>query len=128
MKIAWFTPFGVSSAIGSYSQEIVESLVLRDEVTLFVSNGDIAGLDVRKTGVPIVGFDEASLSQTCDRIRDFDIVVYNMGDYFHYHELPFLTKARVPGIVVLHDVVMRDFYRGYCDLYLNEYKLFQRFQ
>lgn len=128
MKIAWFTPFGVRSAIGTYSQTIVETLALADEVTLFVSREDLSGSDVRQTTVPTFGFDISTIADAVERARRHDVVVYNMGDNFHFHLLPFLAKAQLPGIAILHDIVMRDFYRGYVEFHLKNPRLFPRFQ
>jgi len=128
MKIAWFTPFGVRSAIGTYSQTIVETLALADDVTLFVAREDLSGSEVRRTNVPTFGFDASTIAEAVERARQHDVVVYNMGDNLQFHLLPFLVKAQIPGITILHDIVMRDFYRGYVEFHLKNPRLFPRFQ
>ncbi|MDA1178033.1 MAG: glycosyltransferase family 4 protein [Planctomycetota bacterium] len=52
-------------------------------------------------------------------LAEFDLVVYNLGDHYTYHELCFDHLERVPGIVVLHDYVLHNALNGYCHAKMN---------
>src|SRR5262249_5325960 len=46
------------------------------------------------------------------RLHDFDVVVYNIGNELPRHRaIAAVARAR-PGVVILHDVVLRHFYGG----------------
>ena len=46
-------------------------------------------------------------------LKTFDATVYNMGNHMPYHKRIFEVLLRHPGVVVLHDLVLRDFFFGY---------------
>jgi glycosyltransferase involved in cell wall biosynthesis len=52
--------------------------------------------------------------------------VYNLGDYLYYHQAIYEVALRRPGVVVLHDLVMRDFFFGYCLLHRRDPNLLVR--
>ena len=110
MRIAWFTPFSPHSAIGHYSQAIVEELAKADEVVVFASDeprpsgrGGRASSDSATAPTP-----HCSASWTASTW-----LVYNMGDHSIYHKKIYEILLQRPGVVVLHDLVMRNFFNGY---------------
>jgi glycosyltransferase involved in cell wall biosynthesis len=110
MRIAWFTPFNPRSAIGDYSAAIVNYLAQADDVVTFAAEQDEAprnfpGTVVRMPADP----DEVFLAD----LDDFDYLVYNLGDCLAYHLPIYEVAQRRPGVVILHDLVMADFFRGY---------------
>ena len=50
---------------------------------------------------------------SCMRLKVCDVVVYNMGNHYYNHKMVYEAAIRHPGIVILHDLVLRDFFRGY---------------
>jgi glycosyltransferase involved in cell wall biosynthesis len=118
MKIAWFTPFGPKSSIGHYSEVIVNELALDDDVTVFAPR--IEGEELRPCAVPIVGLPPIPPDDVIRSLDDFDALVYNLGDYLHYHLPIFEALQRKPGVVILHDLVMRDFFLGYFFLHVKK--------
>jgi glycosyltransferase involved in cell wall biosynthesis len=113
MKIAWFTPFNPRSAIGHYSSAIVEHLARTEAVTVFASELDLAHAP-RPSRQPVVRMPAVVDRPFLDRLAGFDVIVYNMGNYTPYHQAIFELAPVVPGVVILHDVVLRDFFFGYC--------------
>jgi glycosyltransferase involved in cell wall biosynthesis len=109
VRIAWFTPFSPRSAIGHYSEVIVDHLARQHRVTLFVpsDDGDEAP---RPTAHPLVVIPDLPTDAIVGALDRFDAVVYNMGNFPRYHLAVYETAVRHPGVVVLHDLVMRDFF------------------
>ncbi len=112
MKIAWFSPFDRKSAIGDYSQVIVEQLCADHEVTVFSPAGGEAGTP-RESSVPVVHLPPQVPDSILDALEAFDVPVYNLGDYLYFHQPIYEASLRRPGVVILHDLVMRNFFRGY---------------
>lgn len=112
MRIAWFTPFSPRSAIGHYSAAILGELAREHAVVVFAPAG--TGEDVpRATDLPLVLLPDVPPPDLLAALREFDAVVYNLGNYPPYHLPIYETAVRFPGVVVLHDLVMRDFFLDY---------------
>jgi glycosyltransferase involved in cell wall biosynthesis len=109
MRIAWFTPFNPGSAIGHYSEAAVAGLRERDEVVVFAS--DAAAAPPRPADPPAVPLGPRPDPDLPRQLDDFDVAVYNMGNHAPYHKTIFDLLIQRPGVVVLHDLVMRDFFR-----------------
>lgn len=112
MRIAWFTPFSPRSAIGHYSEAIVGELRKAHDVVLFVP-GDEGVESPRITPHPIITMPDLPTDEIVACLRGFDAVVYNLGNFPRYHLAVYETAVRHPGVVVLHDLVMRDFFLAY---------------
>ncbi len=110
MRIAWFTPFGPHSAIGHYSQAIVEELAKADEVVVFASDDPRA---LGPGGPRVVRLGDGPDAALLRELDGCDLAVYNMGDYSIYHKKIYDILLQRPGVVVLHDLVMRNFFNGY---------------
>ncbi len=126
MRIAWFTPYYSQSAIGTYSEAIVAALAeAGHEVTLFApQNPEFGCVRPSRIRCQIIG-------PNCDpdvltEVRQHDVAVYNMGDNFLFHGEIYEYAQAWPGIVILHDVVMRDFFWGYCLLKKQDRDLLSR--
>lgn len=112
MKIAWFTPFSVNSAIGRASAGIASELAkLADLEVCYFDNGE-----VRKIDVPMRRFANAG-SVTARALSRYELIFYNLGNNLLYHREIYLLSRRFPGICVLHDFVMHHFFAAY---YLEE--------
>ena len=112
MKIAWFTPYHAHSAIGHYSQRVVSELRKEDEVVVYTPAGS-AGTEPRPDGGAVEAVGNGPYESLLGRLRAYDVVVYNMGNDYHNHKMVYEVSIRHPGIVVLHDLVLRDFFYGY---------------
>ncbi len=109
MKIAWYTPFSIHSAIGQFSSEVLQALQsLGHQVTLVRSEIRTRELEIEKIH-PFQGtYHWASDWDSCleSRRDDFDLVVYNIGDNYPNHGWCLSHQKRVPGITILHDYII----------------------
>ena len=104
MRIAWFTPYNRESAIGRFSELVVTELARSTEVSLWVP--DLPG--TRTATVEVVPLQSCS-PEAVERVARCDLAVYNIGNYFPYHGLVYEFSRHVPGLIVLHDVVLHHF-------------------
>lgn len=109
MRIAWFTPFYYKSAIGKYSKYAAEELSKYAEIEIFTHHYE----NLHPTFITVNSFDSI---EVIEKLNEFDICIYNMGDYEEYHALIYEVLKKKAGIVICHDVCMHNFMRGY---YLN---------
>jgi glycosyltransferase involved in cell wall biosynthesis len=106
MKIAWFTPLSMRSAIGEFSAHVTRALAQLAEVELWTADEP----PYCRTELPVVRYGQAA--GDLDALGDCDAVIYNMGDYLPFHG-PIHTVARErPGVVILHDRVLHHLYAG----------------
>jgi glycosyltransferase involved in cell wall biosynthesis/SAM-dependent methyltransferase len=125
MRLAYFSPLAPQrSGIADYSEELLPHL--SDEgadVTLFVDGFEPESRSLRAR-FPVRDFrrDPSALNT----LADFDAVLYHVGNDHRYHA-GILEAARAhPGVVVLHDFALQDYFlglareRGDLRLYLDE--------
>jgi glycosyltransferase involved in cell wall biosynthesis len=105
MRIAWFTPLSARSGISRYSLSVVAELLRIAEVEVWAPPCrdaiDSAGLPVRVLGDPLVAAGET---------RSCDVRVFHLGNHVGHLGPIHEAYRRAPGIVVLHDKVMQDFF------------------
>ncbi|HMB04976.1 MAG TPA: glycosyltransferase family 4 protein [Isosphaeraceae bacterium] len=118
MKIAWFTPFRPGgSGIAHYSAAACSALRADGhDVVVFASDWDGVRPNVRDD-LPAVVLDGPGRAAVLRDLPAFDLVVYNLGDNVDYHKAIYEFSREYPGLVMLHDLVMRNFFVGY---YLRE--------
>jgi glycosyltransferase involved in cell wall biosynthesis len=98
LRIAWCTPFSEQSAIGEFSALVVVAL------------RELAGIEVdiwypRGTGGRTTPDRGRELEPgSVPALREYDAVVYQIGDHVKYHGTLLAASAEVPGVVVMHDV------------------------
>jgi len=119
MKIAWFTPFSKKSAIGKYSQIATDELSRNCHVDLWISERD----DLLPAKANIFHFDAGE--DLTEKLRDYDLAVYNLGDFLPYHKDIYEVSKRVKGVVILHDFVMHHFFYGYYIEHLKRKDLYR---
>ncbi|HJX89886.1 MAG TPA: methyltransferase domain-containing protein [Pyrinomonadaceae bacterium] len=124
MKLAYFSPLGPQrSGISDYSEELLPYLARRAEITLFVDGFQPSNKELTSRFDVYDYRRKRSLLRELDR---FDAVVYHMGNDHRYHSGIFDAMMQRPGIVVLHDFGLQDFFLGLArerndpSLYLNE--------
>ncbi len=104
MKIAWFTPFHPQSAIGQVSRIVCEELQKNCEVDIFAF--DLG--EYISSSVPVIKFNPVDIN--LHRLASYDYVVYNMGNFAGYHKEIWEVLQRYPGILLLHDQLMQNFF------------------
>lgn len=114
MRIAWFTPFSNDSAIGLYSKIACEALSKYHEIQIFSP-----GNEFRNTFIPVFSIDSVKSYD----LKKFDILIYNIGNYYPYHAQILDISKENPGIYILHDLAMLDFMVGYYVHYKNDVSL-----
>ena len=108
MKIAWFTPFSAKSAIGAFSRNVVEAFCDRADVTLFHFDAP----PLLPTCVPVRNL-SSHAELVSESLSEFDVTVYNLGNHLPFHRDIYEVSKRVPGICILHDLVMHHFFASY---------------
>jgi len=108
MKVAWFTPFCRTSSIGRRSAEIVDELRADAEVDVWCPHAT----DLWETDARVIPFRASDIS-TVRRLKAYDLAVYSVGNYAPYHAEIFRVLEAHPGIVILHDYVMLNFFYEY---------------
>jgi glycosyltransferase involved in cell wall biosynthesis len=108
VKIAWFTPFSSKSAIGRCSAGIVEELAKLAQVDVLCFDSD----ETHSTNVTLRKFTSPA-AVTEDILAEYDIAIYNFGNYLPFHGDIIEVSRRHPGIAVLHDFVMHHLFAGY---------------
>jgi 2-polyprenyl-3-methyl-5-hydroxy-6-metoxy-1,4-benzoquinol methylase/glycosyltransferase involved in cell wall biosynthesis len=123
MKLAYFSPLSPQrSGISDYSEELLPYLEEAAEITLFVdgfapTNREVWHLEI---------CDYRREPDLLERLNGFDAIIYHMGNDHRYHTGIYETMVKYPGILVLHDFALADFFfnlghsRGDLRLYLDE--------
>src|SRR6476659_3556874 len=108
MKIAYFSPLSPKrSGIADYSEELLPYLAERAEITLFVDGFEPANSEI------ISRFEILDYRKQPDvlkRLESHDVIIYHMGNDHRYHTGIFETMVEYPGILVLHDFALQDFF------------------
>ncbi len=118
MRIAWFTPFKLYSAIGKYSKFAAEAISEHAEVVLFVEPHQ----PMHSTSLQVICYSDGQ--DLSGILATFDLIVYNMGDHCEYHKSIYNVMRRHPGMVIAHDICMHHFFHSYYldkpDEYVNK--------
>ncbi len=124
LKIAYFSPLNPQpSGISDYSEELLMHLRNFLEIDLFVDGVRPSNTDVI-TNFRIV--DYQIQPQALESLKNYDAVIYHIGNDHRYHSGILRAMQQHPGIVVFHDFALQDFYLGLArdegslDIYLDE--------
>lgn len=107
MKIAWFTPFSKESAIGYYSKLATEAIKEDYEIIIWVSVRD--GENLLDSPMNIIRYD---VNENLEELTKYDLIIYNFGNCYEYHIDIYKVSQLYNGILILHDVVMHNFFMG----------------
>lgn len=111
MKIAWFTPLDARSAIGRVGVDTCLHLSAIHKVDLWAYERE----HLIETNLPIVHYDPQRLN--IEKLKQYDVVLYNLGNYATFHGAVFEAMKQFPGIAILHDQTMeRFFYQYYTEI------------
>lgn len=103
-RIAVFTPLPpVRSGIAAYNAGFLPSLAEHFDVTVFVDDHDFPSVG------PVAGTRIRPASSYVRRAHGFP--VFHMGNNGRYHRYIHEELCRTPGLTVLHDLRLTDFYR-----------------
>lgn len=110
MRIAWLTPFSVNSAIGKFSRCVVEALA---SAAIDVNLCHFDSGEILATSARVLEFSSAE-DFVANAREQYELIVYNLGNCLPYHKEIFRASRGLPGVCILHDFVMRDFFAEYC--------------
>lgn len=110
MRIAWWTPLPPQkSGIADYSVDLINELKGHVEV-LIVVRDDVAPEVAAFSEVPVV----AATAYRAGEVGSCDLDVYQMGNHFGFHGYMHSAIIEQPGLLVLHDMALLDFYAFAC--------------
>ena len=110
LRVAWWSPLPPQkSGISDYSFDLLEELSGQLEIAAVVRD-DMVDIAQAPAGVKVIGAAEYLRS----RADAYDIDVYHMGNHAWFHGYLHVAAMTRPGLLVLHDVSLLDFYSGAC--------------
>lgn len=99
MHLAYFSPLNpVRSGISDYSEELLPLLARAFEIELIVDR-------FKPSNPGLSQFRTRALDEFKRSAQDFDLTLYHMGNS-PAHASIFKTLREIPGVVVMHDVVL----------------------
>lgn len=102
MRIAWFTPLSRKTGVSKYSLLALQALSESYELDVWtVRTEDDYDLEGRFS-VHEIGTDP----DTVEKLDDYDLVVYNMGNNSDFHVQIYEVYKRKKGVVIIHDKIM----------------------
>lgn len=108
MKLAYFSPLSPQrSGISDYSEELLPHLAVDARIDLFVDGFKPSNKSLCKAHRY---FDYQNTPEELERLRDYDAVIYHMGNDHRYHAGIYQIANAFPGIVVLHDYTLQNFF------------------
>lgn len=111
LKLLWVTPFSTRSAIGTFSRLVTEEIAKRGVLDVTIGACDVSPVApeaAQKTHLPLL----LDAAEVAERLHDFDIVLYNVGNSYPFHgALSDLLRKR-SGIFVIHDLYLYDLFYG----------------
>jgi glycosyltransferase involved in cell wall biosynthesis len=107
LRINWFSPLPpAQSGIAHYAMQILPVLAARHEVVLWTDQTQVA------PEVPHVArvarYDPAS--PPWREINNAAVSIYHLGNHPDFHQGIWQVSRRQPGIIVLHDLCLHDFF------------------
>ncbi|HSE21923.1 MAG TPA: methyltransferase domain-containing protein [Pyrinomonadaceae bacterium] len=110
MNIAFFSPLNPQrSGISDYSEELLLELSKLVEVSLFVDGFRPSSVQLLEN-FPIVDYDRDR--SKLETLKEYDAVLYHMGNDHRYHAGIYDAIKLQRGIIVFHDFALQDFFLG----------------
>lgn len=122
LRLAFFTPLSpLRTAVADHSEGLLPAMARYADVHLYIDDG-------YQPDNPVIveEFTIHNHGEYPKRVRDYDAVLYAMGDNADCHGYIYEMLQRFPGIVTLHDITLHRFligrtlHRGDIDGYLQE--------
>ena len=108
MKIAWFTPLSKRTGVSKYNLSAVNALSKKVDLDVWTIK-DRDNLNIERVNVYEIVLSDENIR----KLKDYDVVIYNMGNNIDFHYEIYEFYKRVKGIVILHDKVMHHFFVGH---------------
>ena len=103
LRLAFFTPLSpLKTAIADHSEGLLPHMADLADVDLYIDDG------YEPSNPKILERFDIHNYRTFP-IRDYDAVLYAMGDNASFHTYIYDTLQRVPGVVILHDTTLHRF-------------------
>lgn len=118
MKVAWFTPFTKKSAIGEYSKYAAEELSKYLDVDILVFETE----NLYETNLHVIIYTQDNIKSI---ILDYDLCIYNMGNYHPFHASIFEVMKLRRGIIISHDLCLHDFFFGYYSHFVSNINMYK---
>ena len=112
MRIAWFTPFSHTSAIGRFSQAVTNELAKHVTVDLWTDSSD----DLLPTALRVFQHGAEAVIEEWSPSENYDFVIHNDGDQPGFHHIDFGFSGKRTTIVVCSDFLINRFIAGYHQL------------
>jgi 2-polyprenyl-3-methyl-5-hydroxy-6-metoxy-1,4-benzoquinol methylase/glycosyltransferase involved in cell wall biosynthesis len=110
MRLAYFSPLTPQrSGIADYSEELLPYLAEDAEITLFVDRFQPANRELTSRFTVL---DYRRNPSHLNRLHEFDVILYHMGNDHRYHAGMIEAMKVRPGVVVFHDFALQDFFLG----------------
>ena len=108
MKLACIGPLSpLRTGVAHFSENLLPFLAEHCEIRLFTDANPPSPTAILKR------FKTSHISEFASMSSSFDAVLYHMGNHYEYHRSVFEALCRVPGIVLLHDCVLNQFFAKY---------------
>lgn len=117
-SLLYASPFApMKSGISDYSEELVEELQKKFELTLYIGDYQLTNRTLQNIS-HVVRHGRDSID-----FDSYDYKIYNMGNNPEYHAYIYEACLRYPGVVILHDLVLYYLFVGY---YQGKGKLYSK--
>jgi len=122
MKIAYFSPLNpLKSGISDYSEQLLKYLQNHFEIDIFVDDFTPENEFINYN---FKVFDYIKNPSILGTLKEYDHIVYNIGNNPHYHSNMYDVFLKYNGVIILHDFVLYFLITGYYLENLNSEKLF----
>jgi glycosyltransferase involved in cell wall biosynthesis len=105
--------------VALFSESLLPHLAERCEIKLFTDSHPVAPTPILRK------FSVAPLSALTSEASEFDAILYHMGNHHRFHKGVFETLLEFPGVTLLHDCVLNQFFAKYA-LERGNFGMFQR--
>ena len=110
LKVAYFSPLNPQqSGISDYSEELLMHLRSYLDVDLFVDGFSPSNRQIADA-FRIIDYQHDP--EALELLPNYDAAIYHIGNDYRYHSGIYFAMQRHPGIVVLHDFALQDFFLG----------------
>ena len=108
MKIAYWSPLSpMGTGVADYSEELLPYLTDGAEIHLFVDGYTPSGPAI----IEQFPWHQAREFEEVNQREQFDLNLYQLGNS-SYHRYALNAALRIPGVVVLHDLVLQHLFLG----------------
>jgi hypothetical protein len=115
MRLAWFTPFSHSSAVGRFSQAVTAELSKHASIDLWINDpGDLLPASLR-----VVQYGSEGALREPPRSETYDFAVWNYEEQPGFHRIDFEFSGHKTSIGISADFVINQFLPGYYQLALD---------